>query len=159
MLNQNNINDSKSELVKIESFYEGGKIKPELFDTEAQKIAKSLFKITVVTTPKYREIKNGVSATQMRRIFDEVKRFDRLLAANRQQWQELEPYVRMINSKVSYMVFRAIKVSSNDEPYYKNLESFINSGLQLVKSAEDYHVFTSLFEAVYGFYYGMAPKK
>ncbi len=145
MLNQNNGVNSKP--VKIESFYNAGKIKPELFDTEAQKIAKSLS-----------ADRNGVSATQMRRIFDEVKRFDRLLAANRQQWQELEPYVRMINSKVSYMVFRAIKVSSNDEPYYKNLESFINSGLQLVKSAEDYHVFTSLFEAVYGFYYGLAPK-
>lgn len=145
MLNQNNGVNSKP--VKIESFYNAGKIKPELFDTEAQKIAKSLS-----------ADRNGVSATQMRRIFDEVKRFDRLLAANRQQWQELEPYIRMINSKVRYMVFRASK-SKQDKLCYKNLESFINSGLQLVKSAEDYHVFTSLFEAVYGFYYGMAPKK
>ena len=62
----------------------------------------------------------------------------------------------MLKSKIAYDVARV--KANNDKPYYKNLSDFISSCIDKVKTKEDYHVFVSLFEAVYGFYYELAPK-
>lgn len=140
--------------VKINSFYleDNKTIKPKLFDNTARSIADSLcmkdsFGKTI-----------GVSSTQLRRIFDEVKRYDEILDSAKGTWEQEEPYIRMIKSKVSYSVARAIKQNKSVEFFYKNLQTFINEGIDLVKSAADYHIFVSLFEAAYGFYYEKAPK-
>jgi CRISPR-associated protein Csm2 len=136
--------------VIIEGFYRTDrKIKPDLFDKTAREIAESFY------------IKNsqiGVSITQLRRLFDEVKRFDQILEVSPDQWDAQLPYIRMIKSKVSYTVARAIKQKQAEEGVYNNLAAFISQGIDLVKEAQDYHIFVSLFEAAYGFYYEKAPK-
>ena len=63
----------------------------------------------------------------------------------------------MIKSKVHYATARAKKDKKNDAIYYDNLCDFISEGIELIKSPQDYHVFVSLFEAVYGFYYEKRP--
>ena len=67
------------------------------------------------------------------------------------------PYIKMIKSKVAYSVARAAKQKSEEKGVYKNLEAFISSGIDLIKTQEDYHIFVNLFEAAYGFYYELAP--
>lgn len=139
----------------ITSFYEsdGKTVKRDLFDTIAKEIAKTF----ISKDDKGKEI--VVTSTQLRRIFDEVKRFEQLLMVSDDQWVKQLPYIKMIKSKVAYSVARAIKKSNGkDKNVYKNLESFISSGINLIQEKEDYHVFVNLFEAVYGFYYEMAPK-
>jgi len=140
--------------VEIKSFYKAGTDIPleDLFDEQAQKIAESF----VGKNKKGFEI--GVSSTQLRRIFDEVKRYERVLLGTESKWEEQIPYVKMIKSKVAYTVARASKTKPEEKGVYKNLEAFISSGINLIKTEKDYHTFVSLFEAVYGFYYEKAPK-
>lgn len=141
--------------VKIESFYAPGTDVPEkdLFDKKAQEISESL----IGKDSSGKTI--GVSSTQLRRIFDEVKRYERVLSETGIKWEEQLPYIKMIKSKVAYTVARAIKKKKNELDVYKNFESFISSGIDLIKTEKDYHVFVALFESVYGFYYEKAPKE
>ena len=138
---------------KINSFYKNGEIRPELFDTVAERIAKTFAKVDE-NNPKKR---NGVTSTQIRRLFDEVKRYDRLIT-DEKSWIEQKPYIKMIKAKVHYTVARCKK---NDKPnafFYDNLSAFLTEGIDLVNTAKDYRVFVSLFEAVYGFYYENRPE-
>ncbi|MDR1399216.1 MAG: type III-A CRISPR-associated protein Csm2 [Treponema sp.] len=138
--------------VAIKSFYADGEKnpKPDLFSDTASKIADTFF---------IKESKIAVSNTQLRRLFDEVKRFDRLIDAVPEQWAAQLPYIKMIKSKINYAVARAIRTNRSEEGVYKNLADFITRGIDLVKEAKDYHVFVALFEAVYGFYYAKNPKR
>ena len=137
---------------QITGFYEAnGSVKVDLFDSTAKKVAESF-----VGTNKKGDV-IGVSSTQLRRIFDEVKRYERILASSNVKWEDQLPYIKMIKSKVAYTVARAAKQKPAEEKVYKNLESFISQGISLVKTKKDYEVFVSLFEAAYGFYYEKAP--
>lgn len=139
----------------LEGFYTGDKhIKPDLFDNTARKIAESFY-----TENPQNGVITGVSITQLRRLFDEVKRFEQILEVTPEQWEEQLPYIKMIKSKVHYAVARAIKQKGEEEGVYKNLAAFITQGIDMVKELPDYHVFVSLFEATYGFYYEKAPNE
>ena len=131
-------NMPKHQPVKIEGFYKDGKIKEELFDKKAKDIADSFY---------------GISGTQLRRIYDEVKRFEQKLNGDVESWSNNFPYIKMVKAKVSYSVARAIKNESKAENAYRNLSAFITEGIDLIKDEKDYHVFLSLFEAVYGYSY------
>ena len=140
--------------VAIKAFYKSSTetALPDLFDKTAQEVAASF-------AGKNKAGKDmGVSSTQLRRIYDEVKRFEQLLATSGNQWEEQLPYIKMVKSKVAYAVARAAKQKPEEKAVYKNLEIFISSCINLIQKEKDYHVFVSLFEAVYGFYYEKAPK-
>ncbi|MBP5451334.1 MAG: type III-A CRISPR-associated protein Csm2 [Treponema sp.] len=140
--------------VPIKTFYkeDGKTILPDLFDTKANEVAASFI-------GKNRSGKDmGVTSTQLRRIFDVVKRFEQILSASPEQWDSQYPYIRMIKSKVAYTVARAAKDKSEEAGVYKNLEKFISSCIDLIHNKFDYDVFLALFEAAYGFYYEKAPK-
>lgn len=150
-------------MTDLKSFYqtnnEGKKIiDPKLFDNTANDIAASFYG----KNEKGRSA--GVSITQLRRLFDEVKRFEQILETSSKDteedtWNKQYPYIRMIKSKVNYTVARMIKTKQDAKKYYDNLSRFISQSIDLVKTREDYFVFSSLFEAVYGFYYENAPKE
>jgi CRISPR-associated protein Csm2 len=140
----------------MESFYsnEDKKIvKADLFDKTAQEIASGF-----VGKNKFGDL-YGVSGTQMRRLYDEVKRFDQNLDGTPATWEKNYPYIRMIKSKVSYNVARAIEKNRFEADVYTKLSEFIMKYIEIVKDEEDYHVFTSLFESVYGFYYEKNPER
>lgn len=137
----------------INSFYtEDNTVKLDLFDKTAESIAESF------TGKDNRGNVFGVSKTQLRRLFDEVKRFEQNLDGSPETWKKHYPYIRMIKSKVSYNVARAIEKSRFEVDVYKKLSAFITEGINLVKTEDDYRVFVTLFEAVYGFYYEKNPK-
>lgn len=142
------------EPVKVLSFYKDDNktIKEDLFDTVAKAVAES-FK-----GKNKKGFDIGVTSTQLRRIFEEVKRFEQILLSSEDQWEKQLPYIKMIKSKVAYTVARASKQKSDEKGVYKNLEVFISSCIDLIKKQEDYHIFVNLFEAAYGFYYDLAPK-
>lgn len=149
--------ESKAETkpaVEIKEFYTQGTQtpKPDLFDATAEKVAESL------VGKDRRGNSIGVSSSQLRRIFDEVKRFEQILSMPDAKWEEQLPYIKMIKSKVAYSVARAAKNKADEKGVYSNLEKFISSSINLIKTEKDYHVFVSLFEAAYGFYYEKAPK-
>lgn len=134
--------------VEVPEFYQNGteKVREDLFDEIARQIAESLH-----------GNETGVSITSLRRIFDEVKRFKQLLSTEDDFAMHL-PYIRMVKSKVAYTVARAGKDKKEAKKLYDNLKYFIDSGINRIKNKKDYEVFVSLFEAVYGFYYELAPK-
>jgi len=151
--NHGNVAEKKpggSSLVELkrEDFYKNEKekiVNPELFADKAEEIAGKFIRI---------------SHSQMRRLYDEVKRLDQSLFVAPDAWQEIEPYIRMVKSKVAYNVARAmVKNDRDNKDAYENLSSFVKSGIGIVKDKEDFHVFTALFEAVYGFYYEKTPKE
>ena len=138
----------------IISFYDkSGNIRPDLFDTVAEHIAKTF---AAVRMENNREKRNGVTSTQIRRLFNEVKRYDRLIS-DEKSWIEQKPFIKMIKAKVHYTIARCKKNDKNNAPYYDNLSAFLTEGIDLVNTAKDYRVFVSLFEAVYGFYYENRP--
>lgn len=153
----------------LKSFYKkdsNGKkvIDPDLFDKTAESIAASFYGNGKMKDRNGREIIEGISITQLRRLFDEVKRFQQILeTANGAEeaacWEAQLPYIKMIKSKVRYTVARMKERKPNLHKYYENLSNFISKAIDLIKDKEDYLVFSSLFEAVVGFYYEYAPKE
>ncbi|MDR1636741.1 MAG: type III-A CRISPR-associated protein Csm2 [Treponema sp.] len=137
--------------VTIGSFYKDGTKNPkdDLFEETARKIAESFFRDKYVCVTK----------TQIRRLFDEVKRFVQLLDISEEQWEAQKPYIRMISSKASYSIARAIEKNRDAEGVYKNLRDFITQGIKQVHDADDFRVFAALFEAAYGFYYEINHNK
>jgi len=129
-------------------------LNPALFDGIAKSIAESL----VAGKDRYGK-PCGVGRTQMRRLYDEVKRFEQNLDGKEEKWREQYPLIRMIKSKLSYNITRAIEKSRDSEAGYKNLSRFITDGIDQVTNEEEYRNFTALFEAVYGFYYEKSPKE
>jgi len=144
--------------MKLKFYDENGKILSNLYDETASKIANELVRKT--GTDKWGNSRfNGVSSTQLRRLFDEVKRFERNLKANPDSWEAVLPLIKMIKSKSAYSTSRAIKQSKYDAKYYSSLNDFIKSGIDNVKEYKDYKAFCLLFEAVYGFYYELGGNK
>lgn len=144
--------------VEIKSFYKEGTDIPleDLFDGQAKKIAESF----VGKGFDGKDI--GISSTKIRKVFDEVKRYETIMALPNAKWEDQLPFIKMIKSKVAYNIARASRKSdgksTKEAPVYKNFQNFLVSGIDLIKTQHDYNVFTSLFEAVYGYYYELAPK-
>jgi CRISPR-associated protein Csm2 len=137
----------------LKFYTEGKTVNPDLFDGIAKSIAESF-----VGKDKRNE-SCDVSRTQMRRLYDEVKRFEQNLDGTQETWNKHFPYIRMIKSKLSYNITRAIEKNRDSENGYKKLSEFITDGIQEVKNEDDYRVFVALFEAVYGFFYEKSPKE
>ena len=128
-------------------------VKPDLFDKTAEDIAKGFVGKDKFNKPC------GVGRTQMRRLYDEVKRFEQNLDGTDETWKKHYPYIRMIKSKLSYNITRAIEKSRDSADGYRKLSKFITDGIGQVHNEDDYRVFVALFEAVYGFYYEKSPKE
>jgi len=141
--------------MRINSFYtEGTKIvREELFVTIAKEIAGSF-----VGKDKFNHQLYGVGRTQLRRLYDEVKRFEQILDVKPDAWEESKSYIRMVKSKLSYNITKAIERNRSRDDVYKNLSAFIAEGIDLSTDKEAFCVFASLFEAVYGFYYEKSQK-
>ena len=136
----------------MESFYSDAEnkiVKADLFDKIAEGIASGF--VYIYRDNRGKDNGYGVGRTQLRRLFNEVKRFEQKLDGTEDTWKKHCPYIKMIKSKACYNIVRASKTENKE--VYDKLSVFIKDGINLIKDEEDYHVFTALFEAVYGFYY------
>jgi len=130
-------------------YTDSGGIKPELLNEEAEKIAASL-----VRDSRRGDRKEGVTSSQLRRLYGEVKDLERRLDEG-QKWEKILPLVKLLKAKVAYTVGRAIQKSKWDRREYENLQRFLETGIDAIESKEDFLAFCKQFEAVVGYYYGI----
>jgi CRISPR-associated protein Csm2 len=110
-------------------------IDPDLFSEKADALAKKI--------NEARKKSNKNAPTQIRRFYDEVLRFAALADSNK-NFDELLPYVKMMNAKAAYAVGRDLV-----SPEFKD---FISGAVAQIRTREDLKLFASFFEAMMGFY-------
>ena len=127
---------------------EKGRIRPELFSTEAEDFAKTLAKDSGQSNNKQA---SSNKQTQLRRFFDEVVRLNELASDKDAEWGVILPQVHMLVAKAAYANGRKKLVSDS-------FLDFIREAVGQVEEKRDLHVFTSFFEAVMGFYRLHGPR-
>lgn len=110
-------------------------IDPDLFSTKAEVLAKSIYREGTGKSNK---------PTQIRKFYDEVLRFQGILKINPAEFDNILPYLKMLNAKAAYAMGRDL-VS-------KGFKDFITNSLNQIKDKDDFDVFAGLFEAFMGYY-------
>ncbi|MEP9412476.1 MAG: type III-A CRISPR-associated protein Csm2 [Candidatus Brocadia sp.] len=117
-------------------------------DKDRKLIDTDLFSIKADTLAKkiYDEARNNKlnKPTQIRKFYDEVLRFDSMLKTNPADFENILPYLKMLNAKAAYAMGRDL-VS-------KGFKDFISNSLNQIKDKDDFDAFASLFEAFMGYY-------
>ncbi|MCL2485338.1 MAG: type III-A CRISPR-associated protein Csm2 [Endomicrobia bacterium] len=117
-------------------FYEGGKLKVNLFSDIAENQAKDIS-----------DNKMGPSYTQMRKFFDEVIGYKTQFLANGSLFDEKLPYIKMLNAKFAYSFARAKTTKMSDK-----CKRFFVDRVNAVNTKDDFMVFADFFEAFMAFY-------
>jgi len=117
-------------------------IDPELFSKHADELAQR------INRERTQRINNP---TQIRKFFDEVIRFQGMLQSNPQQFDELLPYIKMLNAKAAYATGRDLIGTE--------FKGFLSESLRQVNDRQDFELFCSFFEAFLGFYKYYAEKE
>ncbi|KYC48405.1 MAG: hypothetical protein AMQ22_01874 [Candidatus Methanofastidiosum methylothiophilum] len=123
-------------------------IDPELFNKRAEEAAE---KMALVST------------TQMRRVFDELKRLKRRVERieTEEEFKKILPYILMERSKIVYTVARARDREKSKSKFYEELknlfENYLNTD-QIIRK-EDYINFCDFMEAIVSFHYEKALEK
>ena len=112
-----------------------GALRPELFDTTAQKAAKAV-------AGDGRNPAN--KPTQLRQFYDELVMWEEKARANRDRFDEFLPFVRMLNAKAAYAAGR--------RHVDQNFVALIGHCVGQVDSYETLRNFKLFFEAFLGFY-------
>jgi CRISPR-associated protein Csm2 len=110
-----------------------------LFSECADKWAKEISRSD--KAPKYSQIRN---------FYDEILVFKTKLIANKDEFEKLFPYIKMLNAKFAYA--QARKVMS--ELCQKSFSEAINK----IKDYDDFMLFTDFFESFMAFYKQYKPK-
>jgi len=103
---------------------------PELFSNTAKKWAEEI---------------ERTKKSQVRNFYDKVLDLNQR-ARHEEDFGEILPFVKMLNSKVAYAVTRGVAK--------REFEEMMHLCIDQVKTKEDLHVFKLFFEAVLGFYKG-----
>ena len=119
-------------------FRANGQLRRELLTTEAEKWAECLY-----------DNKSGVTATQLRNFFNEVKALQSRIEAG--GYAPNEAMIGLLKSKAAYALARAEKKRKIGFEY---LKSMIEQGADLSTSEEAFNDFALFFEAVMGFFKG-----
>lgn len=117
-------------------------IDPDLFSSKAEALAKRVFE----------EGNNKLNKpTQIRKFYDEVLRFDSMIKTNDAEFENILPYLKMLNAKAAYAAGR--------ELISKGFKDFISVSLNKIKDKEDFYAFAGLFEAFMGYYKFLRPSE
>jgi CRISPR type III-A-associated protein Csm2 len=119
-------------------FRDSGQLRKELLTSEAEEWADLLY-----------DNKNGVTATQLRNFFNEVKALQSRIEAG--GFAANEAIVGLLKSKSAYAYARAEKKRKRGFEYLKNM---IEQCVDLCNSEEAFNDFVLFFEAVMGFFKG-----
>lgn len=119
-------------------FRANGQLRRELLTSEAETWANLLY-----------DSKNGVTATQLRNFFNEVKALQSRIEAD--GFAANEAMIGLLKSKAAYAYARAEKKRKKGFEYLKNM---IEQCSDLSKTKQDFDAFALFFEAVVGFFKG-----
>ena len=111
---------------------------PDLFSEKAEELAKEIYKEQKENRGKANK------PSQIRKFYDEVLRFDSMLKINPAEFENILPYLKMLNAKAAYAMGRDL-VS-------KGFKDFISGSLNQIKDKDDFDAFAGLFEAFMGYY-------
>ncbi len=111
-------------------------LEPELFSLIAEDWAKN------VKDSNGKDRKN--KPTQIRKFYDEVIRFNSIVETNPDEFDNILPYLKMLNAKAAYAVGRKLV---SDE-----FKQFISESLLQIKDKDDFIAFVGLFESFIGYY-------
>lgn len=111
---------------------------PELFSTRAETLAKKIY------AEQQQSRGRANKPTQIRKFYEEVLRFDSMVNTNPDDFENILPYLMMINAKVAYAAGRDLVT--------KGFKDFISTSLNQVKDKADFDAFAGLFEALIGYY-------
>ena len=113
-------------------------IRPELLDTEAMDVAEEFQRA-------------GITTNQLRKFYDEVKKYERDMDLKKKNFSEIEPLIYMLKSKAKY-------ATNNKKRGMYKLYDFMDKCIANIKNAateklkkENYKAFCLFFEAAYGF--------
>ena len=101
----------------------------ELFNETAQEWANAIYK---------------TKRTQVRNFYDKV--LELLESADKEDWNDVLPFIKMLNSKVAYGHSRNVV---SDE-----FKDMMNQCINQIKTQDDLNTFKLFFEAVIGFFKG-----
>lgn len=87
--------------------------------------------------------------SQLRKFYDEVLRLNSLAKSNRQDWDNILPFVNMLIAKATYAQGRKLVTP--------DFVDFIKRSIGQIDVPEDLDVFTNLFQAFMGFYTQYRP--
>lgn len=121
------------------------RIDPLLFSETAEELAKKINEERSNSRDKCNK------PTQIRKFFDEVIRFQGMVQANPAQFDELLPYIKMLNAKAAYAAGRDLIGAE--------FRGFLSDSLKQVSDQKDFELFCSFFEAFLGFYKYYAEKE
>ncbi|MGQ9569284.1 MAG: type III-A CRISPR-associated protein Csm2 [Thermodesulfovibrionales bacterium] len=113
-------------------------IDSELFSSKAEELAKIIYREQHESSGKANK------PTQIRKFYDEVLRFDGMIKTKPDDFENLLPYLKMLNAKAAYAMGRNL-VS-------KGFKDFISTSLNQIKDKDDLNAFAGLFEAFMGYY-------
>lgn len=111
-------------------------LEPELFSSIAENQAK--------TVKDSSERGKNNKPTQIRKFYDEVIRFNSIVETNPDEFDNILPYLKMLNAKAAYAVGR--KLVSEE------FKQFISESLSQIKDKDDFSAFVGLFESFIGYY-------
>lgn len=116
---------------------------PDLFDTTAKTWAK-----------KIGAGKGGVQNTQIRKFYDKVLELDE--RARHEEFEEILPFVKMLNSKVAYASQRN---SGGGKLVNEAFVNMMNTCIGQVQTKEDLQTFKLFFESLIGFHKALEGRK
>ena len=93
--------------------------------------------------------RGGVQNTQIRKFYDKVLELYEKPQTNEEDFSEILPFVKMLNSKVAYASSRN---SGGGKLVNQKFIQMMNSCINQVNSKDDLRVFKLFFEAVIGFH-------
>ena len=116
----------------------------ELFNETAKEWAERIAKDTKKTQKGTKKIQKGTKKTQVRNFYNKV--LELCERSEREEWDDIVPFVKMLNSKVAYG--RGRKVVSN------KFQEMMKQCIADVEEKSDLKTFKLFFEAVIGFFQG-----
>lgn len=115
-----------------------GQLRKELLTSEAEEWASLLYNND-----------NGVTATQLRNFFNEVKALQSRIEAG--GFNSNEAMIGLLKSKAAYSLARAERRKKKGFEYLKSL---LEQGADLSETEEAFNDFALFFEAIMGFFKG-----
>lgn len=113
-------------------------IEPELFSSKADELAKEVYRGQQQSRGKANK------PSQIRKFYDEVTRFASILKTNPDEFDNMIPYLKMLNAKAAYAMGRDL--------ISKEFKDFISNSLNQIKDRDDFEAFSGYFEAFMGYY-------
>jgi len=129
---------SKTEEIPTIKFRENDRLRRELLTVDAQKWADLLA-----------QKGNGVTPTQLRNFFNEVKALESRIEAG--GFEKVDALIGLLKSKAAYTYARAEKKKKEG---FKYLQYMIEQCVDYSTSKERFRDFVLFFEAVMGFFKG-----